>query len=167
MMKMEADALRVEIEFLLSQYPELKDDDDLRADMLEGETDISVVLTALNRYREDTRALADGSQARVEELMARKKRLGVRVDFISKLIQSILFTAQIRKIELPEVTLSIRENPQSLQIDDGSIADLPGDLIRTKVEPDRKKIREAIVEGRNVPGCVLVSSSPSLLVKIK
>jgi hypothetical protein len=167
MMKIEADRLRTDIEFLLAQYPELQDDEDLRADMLEGETRITEILTALNRYREDTRALADGSQQRMDELLARKKRLGLRVEFIGKLMQTILATAQIRKIELPEVTLSIRENPQSLQIDEGSIAELPDDLIRTKVEPDRKKIREAIVEGRNVPGCVLLDASPSLMVRVK
>jgi hypothetical protein len=168
MMKIEADALRIEIEYLLAQYPDLKDDDDLRADMLEGETDITRVLTALNRYREDTKALADGSQARLDELAARKKRLAVRVEFITSLMQSILFTAQIRKIELPEVTLSIRNNPQQLVGDpDVDIKTLPDDCIRTKQDVDRKAVREAIVAGRNVPGFVLVDAPPSLMVRIK
>ena len=167
-MKIEADRLRTEIEFLLAQFPELKDDADLRIDMLEGETEIIPLLTALNRYREDTKALAEGSQPRMEELAARKKRLGARVDFISKLMQSILESAQLRKIELAEVTLSMRGNPDSLIIDEAvALTDLPEDLIRTKREVDRKAIREAILAGRNVPGCVLTKSSPSLLVKIR
>jgi hypothetical protein len=167
-MKIEADHLRTEIEFLLAQYPELQDDEDLRADMLEGSTQITEILTALNRYREDTRALADGSQARMEELAARKKRLGLRVEFIGKLMQSILGTAQIRKIELAEVTLSMRSNPQTLHVDETiDLNELPEDLIRIKREVDRKKIREALLEGRNVPGCVLTNAPPSLSVRVK
>jgi hypothetical protein len=153
---------------LLIQYPELADDEDLRADMLEGSTEITEILTALNRYREDTKALAEGSQARMEELAARKKRLGVRVDFIAKVMQSILNTADIKKIELPEVTLSMRANPKQLVGDsDLAIELLPDDLVRIKREADRKAIREAIGEGRNVPGFVLVDAPPSLMVRVK
>jgi hypothetical protein len=165
---LEADRLRTEIDFLLSQYPELEGDEDLRIDMLDGETDLLRILTALHRFREDTRALAEGSQDRLDELTARKKRLALRVDFVGKLILSILHTADIRRIELPEVTLSTRANPRNLVIDEGiDINDMPEDLVRTKRELDRKKIREALEEGRNVPGCVLVSAPASLSVRIK
>jgi hypothetical protein len=167
-LKFDADRLRTEIQFLLVQYPELQDDEDLLLGTLEGSTQLIEFLTAVHRYREDTRALADGSQQRMDELVARKKRLGLRVEFITRLMQSILSAAQIRKIELPEVTLSIRSNPQTLHVDETiDLNELPEDLIRIKREVDRKKIREALLEGRNVPGCVLTDAPPSLSVRVK
>jgi hypothetical protein len=167
-MQLETEKLRIEIQFLLAQYPELEGDEDLRADMLDGETDITRLLTALHRYREDTRALADGSQERLDELLSRKKRLALRTDFISKLMQGILTIAEIRKIELPEVTLSLRNNPSLLVIDeDIDFKDMPDDLMRVKRELDRKKIREALEQGRNVPGAVLVPAPASLSVRVK
>jgi hypothetical protein len=41
------DQLRHEIEALVRDYPDLAEDDVLRADMLDGETEITGVLTAL------------------------------------------------------------------------------------------------------------------------
>jgi hypothetical protein len=164
-LKIEADHLRIEIEFLLAQYPDLRDDEDLRADMLEGETQITKILTALHRYREDSKKLANGSQEQLDALIARKKRLTLRVEFLRKLMQSILFAADIRKIELPECTLSIRNNPQQV-LGEADVDELPEDLIRIKREPDRQKIREALLQGRHVPGCILNNAPPSLNVKI-
>ena len=164
--KVHADHLRAEIEYLLAQYPELKDDEDLRADMLEGETELFTILTALHRYREDSKALIEGSQARLEELAARKKRLGTRMDFLRQLMQSLLASSELRKVELPEVTLSITNRPQAL-IGPDDADGLPDELVRIRREPDRPKIKEALQAGRDVPGFVLNNAPPGLTVRVK
>lgn len=162
----DADRLRTEIEYLLSQYPELADDDVLRADMLDGSTDIREILTGLHRTYEDTKALIDGTAGRLEDLAARRARFRQRNEFIRDLMQRILESAQIRKIELPEVTLSMKNNPQQLI---GTLApeDLPDDLVKVTRAPDKTKIREALIAGREVPGVFLSNAPPSLTVRVK
>jgi hypothetical protein len=166
MLANDANALRAEIEFLLSQYPELADDEILRADMLEGSTDIREVLTDLNRTLQDTKALIDGTQGRMDELAERRLRFRRRTEFVRDLMQRILESAQIRKIELPEVTLSLKNNPQQI-IGEPDPEALPDDLVKIAREPDKKKIRAALMAGCEVPGVVLSNAPPSLMIKVK
>lgn len=162
----DADGLRLEIERLLWGFPELADDEILRADMLDGSTNISEVLTTLVRGIEDAKALKSGTQERLEELKSRGERFALRIDFLRALIQKILDAADLRKIELAEATLALRNNPP--QIVGSPIADqLPDDLCRIKREPDKTKIKQALLDGRDVPGCVLGNAPPSVMVKIK
>ncbi len=46
-MRVDVDALRQSIDALLITYPELAEDEQLRADMLDGETDLALVLARL------------------------------------------------------------------------------------------------------------------------
>lgn len=164
--KHDADMLRIDIEHLLSQYPDLADDEVLRADMLEGSTDIREILTGLNRTLEDTKALIDGMQGRLEDLAARRARFRQRGEFVRDLMLRILESAQLRKLELPEVTLSTKNNPQQI-IGEPDAETLPDDLVKVTRAPDRKKIREALIAGQEVPGVILSNAPPSLMVRVK
>lgn len=166
MLSTDADALRSQIEALLREYPDLADDEILRADMLEGETDISEVVTAIHRMIEDARALKDGTQARFDDLKGRRDRFQKRIDFGRDLISKILEAAQIRKLELPEVTASLRNNPPSL-IGDPDPNELPDAFVKITRSADRKAIREALERGDLVPGCFLSNAAPTLTLRVK
>jgi hypothetical protein len=166
MLETQADILRSQIEALLREYPDLADDDILRADMLEGETDIREVVTSINRMIEDAKALCDGTQSRLDELSDRKSRFRKRVDFGRDLIRKLLEAAQIRKLELPEVTASLKNNPPQL-IGDPDPYELPDELVKVARTADRKAIREALERGDIVPGCLLSNAPPSLQLKVK
>ncbi|MEH2525824.1 MULTISPECIES: siphovirus Gp157 family protein [unclassified Bradyrhizobium] len=157
--------LTQQIEALLREYPDLADDEILLADMLEGQTDLANVLTSLIVALDDAKALRDGTAGRLEELTARKARFGRRMEFVRSLILRIMEAAQLPKVELPEATLSLRKNQQAL-IGEGD-GDLPDELCKIKREPDRKKIKEAIQGGREVPGFTLNNAPPSLTVRVK
>jgi hypothetical protein len=166
MLETQTDELRSQIEALLREYPDLADDDILRADMLEGETDLGEVVTSIHRMIEDAKALRDGTQGRIDDLTSRKARFGKRIDFGRDLILKILEAAQIAKLELPEVTASLKNNPKALLGDPDPLA-LPDDLVKISRTADRKKIREALERGDDVPGCVLSNAPPSLTLRVK
>lgn len=166
MLETKADILRSQIEALLREYPDLADDEILRADMLEGETDLREIVTSINRMVEDAKALRDGTQGRVDDLLGRKGRFQKRIDFGRDLIRQILEAAQVTKLELPEVTASLRNSaPQLIGDPDPDV--LPDELVKIARSPDRKKIREALERGDLVPGCVLSNAPPSLMLKVK
>ena len=165
MLEQDVTQLRLQIAALIREYPELENDEFLRADTIEGQTDMAGVLTSLHRMVEDARALRDGTQARLDELQARKQRMQKRVDFGRDLIAAVLESAGTKKVELPEVTLSLKNNPQRL-LGEGLEA-LPDELVKIKREPDKAKIREWLERGVAVEGYQLSNAPPSLLVRIK
>lgn len=166
MLETETDLLRTQIAMLLNDYPDLQEDEFLRADMLEGSTDMHAVLTSIHRMIDDAKGLRDGTAARLDDLAARKARFQQRVDFGRDLICKIMDTADLRKVELPEVTLSMRKNPPRV-IGDPDASLLPDELTRVVRSPDKAKIREALEAGRDVPGCALSNSPPSLSIRVK
>jgi hypothetical protein len=166
MLNQQTSELRQHIEALLRDYPDLANDEFLRADMLEGETDIKEVLTQIHRMISDTMVLRDGTQPRLDDLVTRRQRFQARIDFGRDLISAILMSADLRKVELPEVTLSLRNNPRQL-VGEPDTAVLPDELVRVVRSPDKKKIKEWLEAGREVPGCALDNAAPSLMVKTK
>jgi hypothetical protein len=165
MYRHDADALRRTIERLLLDYPELADDEVLRADMLDGSTDIGDILTSLIHTIQDATALKEGTKARLDELKARGERFTRRTEFVRALIFKIMETARLKKLELAEATLSIRNNPQQVIGED--VDALPDALCRIKREPDKKKIRDTLLAGEAVPGWTLSNAPPSLMIGTK
>jgi hypothetical protein len=166
MLETQVNALRLQIEALLREYPELADDEFLRADMLDGETDLRDVLTILHRMIEDTKALREGTQPRIDDLMARSRRFQKRIDFGRDLIAKILETANLKKLELAEATFSLRKGyPQLVGDPDPNV--LPDELVKIARTADRKKIKEALEQGQAVEGCSLSNAPPMLTIRIK
>lgn len=166
MREQDADALRIEIENLVRKYPEIAEDEVLRADMLDGETGISDVLTDLIRMGEDARALRDATKERQDELKARAERFGRRIEFTRSLIMAILEVADLRKVELPEATVYLRNNPpQIVGEPDGD--KLPDDLVKIERKPNRTAIKDALKAGRVIDGLALSNSPPSVVVTVK
>ena len=164
------DRLRLEIETVLREYPELADDEVARLDTLEGATDIREVLIGLAKKYGLTEANIVAIQAYQEELIGslalREKRYEARKDFLRALMSRLMDSAQLRKIELPIATLSFRNN-QPRVVGDTDPNLLPDDLCNIKRTVDKKAVRAAIEAGRDVPGFVLSNAAPSLSVRVK
>src|SRR4051812_19010471 len=95
------DELRTAIETLLRDYPDLAEDEMLRADMLDGETDIRTVMTALLQAVDNNKFMAGAISARIAELTARKARFARRIEFLRGLILKVLQSADLKRFELP------------------------------------------------------------------
>jgi hypothetical protein len=160
------DELRNHIEALLREYPDLADDELLRADMLSGETNIEEVLTELFRTGNRSAKMVEVQTKELADLKTRRSRFERRVEFLRELMLRVLQSANLKKIELPLVTLSQR-NPPPQVIGEVDADALPDDLVRIIREPNKTAIREALLEGREVPGLVLSNSPPALTVRAK
>jgi len=159
------DQLRIEIDTLIRDHPELADDVVALLDMLEGQTDLFEALAMLGRALDNTKLLREGIAARLEELYAREGRFEARDKYIRNMIFKLMESSQLRKCELPEVTFSLRNNPPRV-VGDADPASLPDDLVKITRAISKTKIKEALEAGRVVEGFALSNSPPSLVVRV-
>jgi DNA-binding transcriptional ArsR family regulator len=166
MTKIDADEVRRQIEALLREHPDLNEDEDLLHDMLEGETDLFAALSSLATYVAATDALVASLNGTLSEFRDRKSRFETRVEVLREVMLKLLQTANLKRVELPEATLSqVRRQPQIVGEVDADA--LPDDLVRIKREPNRTAIREALDNGRELPGLSLSNAAPGLMMKVK
>lgn len=154
-----------EISDLIAVYPELEEDETLRADVLEGETDINNVLAKLVQEREAAYAMAEGVKVPVNDLRERKARLERRGDGYGEAIERVMAAAGLSKVTLPSATISVSQAAPSVVIEDET--KLPDRFIRTKREPDKAAINAAIKEGLEIPGVVVSNGGSRLTVRVK
>jgi hypothetical protein len=157
--------LQQEIAQLLIAHPELADDDVLRADSIEGQTGAFEFLSKIVRKIGATKALREGTVGYRNELDERIARLERREYALRALVFKIMSTAELKRAELPEATLSIRAGQQKVVIINEP--ELPAEFIRIKREPDKVRIKAALVAHEQVPGAALSNPEPSLIINIK
>lgn len=165
-MRLDPTVIQQQIANLLTECPELAEDEILRSDMIEGETEAFDLLTAIVRKIEDAKALSEGTKERLEELRARKDRFGRRVDGLRSLAIKIMDAGGLTKAELAEATLSLRASGRKL-VGEPDPASLPDDLCKITRAADKTKIKAALEAGQSVPGCELGNGEPSLAIRIK
>jgi len=160
-------ALEREIENLIASYPELAEDETLRADMIAGSTQSEEVLSKVVNRMQEAEAMVSAIIKRKNDLDARAARFDRQADAMRALAFRIMQAANLRKMPLPEATLSIRVNPPSVVISDES--QIPAEFTITKTETriDRAKLKEALKDGATVPGACLSNGSESLSVRSK
>lgn len=160
-------ALERQIEDLIASYPELAEDETLRADMIDGETDAAKILSKVIERMQEAEMMASAIAKRVSDLNARQAAFDRRGDAMRSLACRIMNAANLRKIHLPEATLSIRSVAPSVVVTDAT--QLPEEFTVTKTEtrPDRQKIKEALQEGKVIPGACLSNGSETLSVRSK
>ena len=94
--------VRQQISNLLLELPELADDDVLRSDMLEAETDAHEFLRMLERRRQEAEHLTEAIAANITALSERKARMWRREEAMRKLMLKVMEAADLRKVELPK-----------------------------------------------------------------
>src|SRR5580765_8768669 len=104
--------VRAQIDALRVAYPDIADDEDQWLLTLESETDLREFLTLAVRRMRASEGLAAGAAAEVEELAApakaRQQRFERRSEAMRELMFKLMNQAELRKLELPLATLSIR-----------------------------------------------------------
>lgn len=154
-----------EITQLLIAYPELEEDDVLRADSIEGETRAFEFLSSIVRKIGATQAIASGTADYIGELHERKARLERRELALRALIFKVMNTAELKKAELAEATLSIRAGvPKVVIVNEQEI---PNEFMRIKKEPDKTLIKAALSAHEYVAGTALSNAEPTLSIRTK
>ena len=124
-------------------------DERLFHDMLMSVTDIDHIVRRIHeQYARDEELLA-GITERQAALAERKARITHRRDGAKALIGKVMRVARLTKLELPEVTISVRDGKPKLIVNDPDA--VPADYCRTKTEPDKPKINEAFAQADDLP----------------
>ena len=148
---------------LLASYPELAEDEDLRADTIEAETDAHRILSVLLKRKLDARELATGAKARKIEVGERQARLERQEEGCDALIKSLMLAADLQKVTLPEATISITKPRVTVEI--VNIDDLPQGFYRK--EPKKTELKAALEGGEEIPGAKLALGDDGLMVRTK
>lgn len=163
-MMLNPQVVRQQIENLKVLHIDLFEDEEAWLLALESETDMDTLLTSIVRRIEDSKALVLGTKDRAEELAARRKRFEGRIESLRNLAFKIMEAADVAKIELPEVTLSVRNVAPSVIITDED--NLPDIACKFERKPDKAKIKELLATGL-VAGAAMTNGGKTLSIRIK
>lgn len=125
------------------------DDERLFADMVEGETDLfRLVARAHEQIARDQEMLA-GIADRKAALAEREARIKARVAGGKSFIGKALRASKLAKVELPEVTYSVRDGKPKLEIvNDDAVPDEFCTLVR---KPLKTEINAAFADASELP----------------
>jgi hypothetical protein len=151
-----------EIADLLGAYPEIAEDEQLRADMVEGSTSISTLLEILLTAERDAADMQGALSSRIEDAKARKDRFKRRQEGAKKMMQRLMEIAGLKRLQLTEATLTVANVPPSVVIIDEF--QVPAEFMRVKSEPDKAAIKDALKNGAVIPGCQMSNGGQSLRV---
>lgn len=154
-------------EQLRVQFPD--EDDATLADTLEGESTLDQVLVSVMRSAEEDEMMVAGIKARLAELAERKTRIERRIEAKEGCVLRTMEKAELRKIEAPDFTLSLRAVPGKVVITDEAL--IPAEYMRTPETPapvpDKKAIADAIKARTEVPGAMLSNGGVGLSIRRK
>lgn len=156
--------LVAEIDALFTVYPELADDEDLRRDCVEGETDAFSVLTRILSQEREADSMAKAIAARMSDLAARKARATKKQEAMRALMLRVLKSAGIAKAPLAEATVSVSKGRDSVDVTD--VNRLPKWAYAVERKPDKKAIMERLAANKNVPGAALVTGGETITVRV-
>ncbi len=153
------------IDAMLVAHPELVEDDELRADMFEGETDLAPLMSRLVRIRQERLARAEGLNTYIGDLTSRRDREARGADGIKKLMLTLMTATKLPKLVLAEATISLQNGRETVSITD--IDALPQGTFSLERKPDKAAIKAQIDAGEDVPGAAVVHGDPILTVRVK
>lgn len=144
------------------------DDEEIVETAIEGETDLVEAITAVIDEIDLEEALVRGLEDKIEDFDERKQRIKARIERQRALVEQAMIVTEQEKLLLPTATLYLRKIKPGLVIDDP--ADIPSDFYyMPKVEPklDKKKLKDALDDGKAIEGAHLDNGSVGLVVKRK
>jgi hypothetical protein len=152
-------------EHLLAEYREAMDEQTLR-DTLEGISSLPEALAAVVRsYLEDL-TVAAALGMRIGDMQERLSRIESRVERKRVTITEVMEKADIRKLEEPDFTASLRAVPPGLVVADESL--IPQDYWKPQpAKLDKRGLLSALNAGMSVPGVSLGNGGTTLSVRTK
>jgi len=161
-MKPDIESLKIQISLMMDRHPELADDVDLRADMLEGSTDLHKIMQHLLDAEREADELIEATKERIEKISARRSMFRLRQTSLRDVMMNIMQRADLRKVILPEATISITRRGPAVQILDEEL--IPEQFFRIKMEVSKTALKEALSDGEIIPGAVLDNGSETIRI---
>lgn len=129
----------------------LDDDEDeqLRADMLEGETNLYEMVSRLLEWIEEDEGAVNALAEQIDIRKVRQERAKHRIDGRREMIMALMDVAQLDKLILPEATITKRDlKPKLIVVSDDAV---PDEYQVTKKSPDKKAINVAFEGAGELP----------------
>jgi hypothetical protein len=150
---------------ILELSPGFDLDEQLKLSTLEGETGLNELVSQLIGDNEEDEGIIDAVKAQIEVRRERIHRLEHRVEARRNAVVSLMDSACLPKLPLPEATVSVRTlGPRPKVVDEEA---LPDTLCKFVRKPDMKAIEDALERGETVPGVVMSNGGASLTVRRK
>lgn len=143
------------------------DDEALKLDMIEGETDLFKIVRALLNANEDDAGRIEALKSQIDQRKDRKASAEARIDKRKAVIGSLMDIAQLRTLPLPEATISRTiQKPRAVVTD---IDELPDAFVieMTVRKPDIEAIKVASDGGAIIPGVARNNGGESITVRRK
>jgi Siphovirus Gp157 len=151
-------------EQLETQFPEI--DDETLADTLEGLSTLPEALAAVMRSYLDDLALASALGIRIGEMQARLSRIEQRADRKRSLSTYVMDRTEIKKIEQPDFTASLRVTPRQLIIHDEKLVP-EAFWVPQPPKLDRRRLSAALAADPSIPGATLGNGGTTISVRTK
>lgn len=138
------------------------DDEQAFADSLEGCTDTFEALEATHKSILSDEELIVGIKARKAELETRLSRIEARKDVKRKVIGKILRAVGLKKAELVEGTVSVRDGKPKLVVLDKDA--VPEEYQRVTVAPDMTAIKTAFENVETLPNWIATQPATDVVM---
>ena len=134
--------------------PHCDGDEQLFHDMMTGETPIDQVAARIWEQVARDQETLDGIKERKAALVERERRIKQRADTGKAAIGELLRKAKLAKLELAEVTLSVRDGKPRLEIVDKDA--VPQEYQRATYSPDKTLINETFADVSDLPNWLVL-----------
>lgn len=141
------------------------DDEDAKADAIEGETNLHEAIGDAVKRIVELQALDAALEKIVLDAQARRGRFDAQRERIREAIGVAMEAGGLRKIELPLGTISLKAVPPKVEVTDESA--IPGHFFKTP-EPrlDKMAIMKALKEQQSVPGATLSNGGVTISMRL-
>lgn len=158
-------AFKAHVSALLEKYPELADDEELRADTFEGETELHPLVKRLIRMVQEAEAMASAIKSIKQDNADRQARYERKSEGARTLLKSLLLASDLDKVTLPEATVTVTKPRTRCVVDD--LNELPQGFFETVRKARTSEIKAELEAGREVPGARLELGEEGLMVRTK
>lgn len=149
---------------LKADFPDL--DDETLTDTLEGLSNLPEALGAILRSRAEDEVLITGLKAHLQDLQARLQRLQERSEKKRMLVGDVMDRAQLQRLTLPDLTVSLRKTPPPVEILDE--VEIPPAYWRLQPPKlDRVALSDALRSGVIVTGARLGEPRTSISIRVR
>jgi hypothetical protein len=153
---------------LLSEDAELAHDEAAMTELLGAEDgNVQDILARLLRAAVHATSMASAAADQIEAIKGRQDRYKRRVEAMRATAYAILDAIGQVKVELPDLTASIRKGTQSAMIvDEAAIPDKYVEIVTTR-KIDKAVILSTLRSGEEVPGAFLSNGMATLAIRTK
>jgi Siphovirus Gp157 len=141
-------------------------DDETLADTVEGLTDLHDIVTAIIRSALVDEALILGLKGRIGDMQGRLDRLQDRASKRRQIARDVMVELDLKKLNAPDFTASIREGMPSLMvIDEAAVPSIYWEPREPRLK--RQELASELKHGAEVPGVTLANPEPILSVRTR